>query len=92
MSPATDADRDRESSQPDENSPRWRLDVRPAPTDEEAAALVVALLAISVDHNPAVPVATDDKPSRWAMAGRYAARSGIGGGSPLGWGRTAERR
>ncbi|MDP9355308.1 MAG: hypothetical protein M3Q71_05185 [Chloroflexota bacterium] len=68
---------------------RWRLAVRPEPTDEEAAALVVALLSLSVDS---VPAPTNPEPSRWAMAGRHATRSGIASGSRLGWGRQAERR
>ncbi len=71
---------------------RWRLHVRPEPTDEEAAALVVALLALGAHSASPVPAARKDGLSRWAMAGRYATRSGIASGSRLGWGRQAERR
>lgn len=76
----------------DEGRAAWRLEVRPSPTDEELAALVVALLTLdSGSTGDGVPN-RDTLPSRWAMAGRRAARSGIVGGAPIGWGRPMERR
>ncbi len=70
----------------------WRLEVRPVPTDEELAALVVALFVSRGSAASRSSVAGRTGPSRWAMAGRYAGRSGITGGAHSGWGRMSERR
>ena len=75
----------------DEGRASWGLEVRPSPTDEELAALVVALLTLdSGSTGDAVPN-RDTLPSRWARAGRRAARSGVASGAPIGWGRPMQR-
>lgn len=63
--------------------------VSPRPSDEEAAALISAILATTA---PAPEATTRNcSLSRWAMAGRRAALAGIAGGPASGWG-TADRR
>lgn len=63
-----------------------RIEVWPEPSDEEAAALVAALVMLPAERaEPELPVAP--VPSRWVMAGRRVARAGLAGGAPVGWGR-----
>ena len=59
------------------------LAVAPAPTDDEAAALLAVLLQpFAATEPPAVADA-----SAWALAGRRRARLGLAAGAPVGWGR-----
>ncbi|MGH9135721.1 MAG: hypothetical protein ACRD0G_01575 [Acidimicrobiales bacterium] len=43
-------------------------DIRPEPTDEEAAAIVAAIEAV---WPPPVVAAPDEEPPRWRFAGRW---------------------
>ncbi|MDQ3780697.1 MAG: hypothetical protein M3354_09165 [Chloroflexota bacterium] len=68
---------------------RAAMAVSPRPSDEEAAALISAILATAA---PDPEAATRNRfLSRWAMAGRRAALAGIAGGPASGWG-TVNRR
>jgi hypothetical protein len=69
----------------DETEPQFRIEVRPEPSEEELAALVVALtLALERDGTADTPAAPE---RQWAMAGRRAAMRGLG--TPGGWGRVS---
>jgi len=47
--------------------------IQPAPTDDEAAAIVAAIMAHRVATRPAAPERTP-QPSAWALAGRLASQ------------------
>ena len=69
---------------------RAAMTVLPRPSDEEAAALISAILATAA---PDPEAATRNRSlSRWAMAGRRAALAGIAGGPATGWGTASRRR
>jgi hypothetical protein len=63
--------------------------IAPAPTDDEAAAIVAALLLFEPIEESAPQSPTF---SAWAMAGRRAAHLGREGGVAMGWGRAGDRR
>ena len=61
------------------------VNIRPVPTEEEVAAIVAALAALTPS---ALPEARGPRrPGAWALAGRQRALTGIRGGAASGWGR-----
>jgi hypothetical protein len=65
-----------------------RLSIAPELTEEELAALVVALTMRPLTAQTGVTV----DPGRWSMAGRREASRGISPGSSIGWGRRGTKR
>jgi len=48
--------------------------IQPAPTDDEAAAIVAAIMAHLAATRPVAPERSTPQPSAWALAGRLASQ------------------
>jgi hypothetical protein len=68
--------------------PELKLIVTPEPTDHEAAAIAAALSVVLLSQSSRSPEpAISETQSKWLVAGRREAISGLAKRSHLGWGR-----